>query len=154
MKALGRVMRAMGDVTQEQRVRVTEALQGALQDGSLEVEFAIKEKNRRLLVLEEERREMKDEMATRDAVIVQLRQQLEREAKALALMKEGAIAQVKELIEQRKSLQQRLMQFELGAPSDSPAAPGLRDSLERAHRDAAELPCRRRAHVRRPAGLV
>ena len=33
---------------------------------------------------------------------------------------------------------QSVQMLELGMPSDSPSAPGLRDSLERAHRDATE----------------
>ena len=98
-------MRAFGRALSEQRSRVAEALQHALHDGGLEVEFALREKNRRLLALEEERRLLRDEqrrrddeLAAREALIAQLRAQLEREAEALALIKEGARARVGQLI--------------------------------------------------------
>ena len=56
----------------------------------------------------------------------------------MQLMKDGARAQVQKLIVERQELQSRMQMLELGMPSDSPSAPGLRDSLERAHRDATE----------------
>ena len=73
-------MRAIGRALSEQRSRVAEALQHALHDGGLEVEFALREKNRRLLALEEERRLLRDEkrrseheLSARDGQIAQLR---------------------------------------------------------------------------------
>ena len=45
-----------------------------MDDGSLEVTFAIKEKNRRLLTLEEDRRALAEELGSRDATIEQLRE--------------------------------------------------------------------------------
>ena len=66
MKALRKSLSSLNDATQEQRSRVQEAVQLALRDGSLEVEFKIKEKNRRILELEEEKRNLKQECASRD----------------------------------------------------------------------------------------
>ena len=49
MKGLKKVLDKVKDATVEQRERAKEIVQSALNDGHLEVEFAIKEKNRRLL---------------------------------------------------------------------------------------------------------
>ena len=85
-------MKAARERVTEVRQRVNEVLQRAVPDPSLEIEFTIKEKNRRLLALEEERRSLNEEVAGRDGIIQQQRQQLEREAKAMQLMKDGARA--------------------------------------------------------------
>ena len=56
-------MSALKDASSEQRSRVKEIVQSSLNDGALKVEFAIKEKNRRILVLEDERRGHASELA-------------------------------------------------------------------------------------------
>ena len=102
MKAMKAIFNVLTDVTQEQRSRVQEALQTAIGDGSeLAIEFAIKDKNRRILELEEERKG--------------LRERLAKGERALATVQAGTRSRVKELLDQRQVLQDRLTALEMGA---------------------------------------
>ena len=50
-----KVLDILKDASAEQRSRVKEAVQAAMQDGSLQVEFLLKEKNSKILQLEQAR---------------------------------------------------------------------------------------------------
>ena len=138
MKALRKSLDRVADVTREQQSRVQEAVQGALRDGSLEWEFRIKEKNRMILTLEEDKRALKQECSSRESALAILHKRLENEQAALVAMQNGARKQIKEMAEQRQALQQKLMAYELGMPSDSPHAPGLREALGRYQQEASQ----------------
>ena len=58
-----RVLDGLKDASVEQRSRVKEAVQTALQDGSLQVEYVVKEKNARIVQLEQERHLLKGKLA-------------------------------------------------------------------------------------------
>ena len=89
--------------------RVKEVLQSTLRDGTLEVEFTIKEKNRKILAL-------MDELSRRDATAAELRDRAAKAEQALLATQKGARSRVKELIEQRQAMQERIMSMELGMP--------------------------------------
>ena len=135
-----RVLGVLSDATSEQRAKVQEALQQTLRDGSLEIEFTIKEKNRKILAL-------MDELQGRDATIRALRERVAKSEKALVATQNGARSQLKELLKQKQAMQERLMAFELGAPLAPSSAPSteaqsqvqqLRAALERAHSEVRE----------------
>ena len=66
--------------------------------------------------------------ALRDALVSRLRAQLEREARSMQLMKDGARAQVQKLIVERQELQSRMQMLELGMRKAGAGAAGLADS--------------------------
>lgn len=92
---LSAVLRSLKDVSERERERIREALQTALADGSLAVEFAIKEKNSRILSLEAERRRLRSESAAQALAIEKLhaavRAREEEAAVARARAKEAGL---------------------------------------------------------------
>ena len=58
---LRRVMGAVKDLSERERDRIREAVQAALNDGSMNIEFLVKEKNQRILHLEDEKRRLQVE---------------------------------------------------------------------------------------------
>ena len=67
-----RVLDLLKDASIEQRSRVKEAVQTSLQDGSLQVEYVVKEKNAKILQLEQERHRLKDRLAQMERLTVPL----------------------------------------------------------------------------------
>ena len=57
-----KVLDILKDASAEQRSRVKEAVQAAMQDGSLQVEFLLKEKNSKILQLEQDRHKLKEKL--------------------------------------------------------------------------------------------
>ena len=70
--AMKRVLDLLKDASIEQRSRVKEAVQTSLQDGSLQVEYVVKEKNAKILQLEQERHRLKDRLAQMERLTVPL----------------------------------------------------------------------------------
>lgn len=132
------------DLLREQRSRVEQALNN--DEAKLKIEYTIKEKNRRLLALEGEKRTLVEEMGV-------LRERAVKAENALVATQNGARTQVRELIEQRQSLQQRVQALERGLggelslldslmpPAPAPAKEDdmLRQTLEQAQERVATL---------------
>ena len=99
------VLSRVKDLAQEQRTRVREVVQEAMQDGTLQVQFAIKEKNRMILKLEEDRRRLREE---KSQLLISSKQKLDRlqemlvqRTRELATVKSAARASIAELAVER-----------------------------------------------------
>ena len=122
-----RVMEILKDVSSEQRGRVKEAVQTALQDGSLQVEFVVKEKNQRILALELDRHKLQERVHALERLKSSAMETAAIKAKdeEIAALQRGAKTVVANLTREKEALENEVRRMSLSPERRQSAPPGL-----------------------------
>ena len=136
-----KVLDILKDASAEQRSRVKEAVQAAMQDGSLQVEFLLKEKNSKILQLEQDRHKLKEKLHHLERVSSPIgsdtARALQQKDDEMLALQTGAKKVVDSLQREKVALQKELRRLSDPTGSGTSDLVATQHSLDEARRQLA-----------------